>query len=269
MQNKKKFWQRDLPCWGFWLLIALAVAAKLVLVHYQLFWTWIDGAPLDDELMFEAAQSIVAGNWLGDYNWLTLSKHMFFAVWLALTHILHIPYLQAGQLLWCGAALAGTMAFAPVIRTRKVRFLLFAALAFNPASTAGFTLRVYRDNIFPALCLLFFAGLIGYALRYEAPLKKGIPWLCCSGIGLALAWLTREDGVWLMPFALAGSIIILISICHRKGLDRRLWRSLSLAIPFVLLAVGINVMCAVNYAHYGVYVLSINQIYFTKEERLH
>ena len=257
MQQKvKDIFQKDMSRRAFWVLVVLAVLAKLVLVHFQCIWTWIDGAPLDDELMFEAAQSISAGQWLGPYSWITLSKHMFFAVWLALTNALHIPYLLAGQLLVCGAALASAFAFAPVLRRWKSRFLLFALMAFNPASTASFTLRVYRDNIFPALCMLFFAGLIGYALRYEKPLKQGIPWLVCSGIGLGLAWITREDGIWLMPFALAGSVIVIISVIRRKGLAKKLWRCLVLLVPVGILAVCINVMCAINYAYYGVYVLS-------------
>lgn len=252
----KDIFKKDMSRRAFWVLVTLAVLAKLVLVHFQCIWTWIDGAPLDDELMFEAAQSISAGQWLGDYTWLTLSKHMFFAVWLALTNALHIPYLLAGQLLVCGAALACAFAFAPVLHRWKSRFLLFALMAYNPASTASFTLRVYRDNIFPALCMLFFAGLTGYALRYRQPLKKGVPWLILSGIGLGLAWITREDGIWLMPFALAGSVIVVISVLHRKGLDKKLLRCAVLLVPFGLLAVCVNVMCAVNYAHYGVYVLS-------------
>lgn len=255
-QKIKEVFKKDMSRRAFWALVALVVLAKLALVHFQCIWTWIDGAPLDDELMFGAAQSITAGRWLGAYNWLTLSKHMFFAVWLALAHALHIPYLAAGQLLWCGAALVCALAFAPALRRYKSRFLLFAALAFNPASTASFTLRVYRDNIFPALCMLFFAGLIGYALRYAAPLKKGLPWLACAGIGLGLAWITREDGVWLMPFALAGSAIAAVWVLKKRGLGQKLWRCAALALPFGLLAVCVNALCAVNWAYYGVYALS-------------
>ena len=146
-------------------------------------WVWVDGAPIDDELMFRAAQSISAGQWLGEYDWLTLSKHMFFAVWLALCNALHIPYLAAGQLLACGGALASALAFAPVLRRYKSRFLVFALLAFNPAVSASFTLRVYRDNIFPALCMFFFAGLCGWALRWRGPLAlfSGLTVLCIGG----------------------------------------------------------------------------------------
>ena len=92
---------------GFWLVCALLVCLRLALTGFQQAYTWVGGAPLDDELMFRAAQNITAGEWLGAYDYLTLSKAMFFPVWLALLHALHLPYLVAGAALWCGAARAG------------------------------------------------------------------------------------------------------------------------------------------------------------------
>ena len=87
---------------------------------------------------------------------------MFFAVWLALLNKLHLPYLLGGALLWCAAALLAAFALRPLWRkspagqARALTLLLYALLAFLPSSWASYTLRVYRDNIFPALCLLFF-----------------------------------------------------------------------------------------------------------------
>ena len=78
----------------FWVLVVVLIAGRLVLASCQDVYVWIDGAPLDDELMFRAAQSITAGNWLGAYDYLTLSKQMFFAVWLAFLHLLGVPYLM-------------------------------------------------------------------------------------------------------------------------------------------------------------------------------
>lgn len=266
-QTLKTILQKDLSRHTFWVLAGLVVLAKLLLVHFQCIYTWIDGAPLDDELMFHAAQSITAGQWLGPYNWLTLSKHMFFPVWLALAHALHIPYLTAGQLLWCGAALASALAFAPVLRQAKTRLALFVLLTLNPASMAGFTLRVYRDNIFPAECMLFFAGLIGWALRWRRPLalrqlhRSGLPWLLLCGLGLALAWLTREDGIWLLPFLLAGGAVLVGMILFQKGrkefsAPQKAVRCALLTLPVLMLAVGVNLFCAVNQTFYGVYALS-------------
>ena len=76
------------------------------------------GAPLDDELMLRAANHITAGQWLGAYDYLTLSKAMFFPVWLALLHALHLPYLISGAALWCGAALLAAFAFSTLWRKK-------------------------------------------------------------------------------------------------------------------------------------------------------
>lgn len=257
MQNIKRILQRDMSRRAFWLAVALVVLAKVVLSRFQMVYTWIGGAPLDDELMFRAAQSISAGQWLGPYDWLTLSKHMFFAVWLSACHALRLPYLAAGQLLACGAALASALAFAPVLRRYKSRFLVFLLLAASPAVSASFTLRVYRDNIFPALCMLFFAGLCGYALRCREPVKKGLPWLFLAGAGLALAWLTREDGAWLLPFAAAGSLILAVTALRQKqSAGLKLARCALLAVPFGLLAAGVLAVSALNNAYYGVFAVS-------------
>ena len=113
MKDKKRLKQDKLPplsMAGYALAVLAVFAVKAALAGQQRFYTWIDGAPLDDELYFHAAQSITAGNWLGEYNYLTLSKHPLFALWLAALQKLGLPYLIAGQLLWTAAALAMALA---------------------------------------------------------------------------------------------------------------------------------------------------------------
>lgn len=61
----------------FWLCIALLVCLRCALTAFQQAYIWVGGAPLDDELMFRAANAITAGEWLGAYDYLTLSKVMF------------------------------------------------------------------------------------------------------------------------------------------------------------------------------------------------
>ena len=194
MLNKKLF-QKDISRRWFWLGVLALVLVRLALCSQQRVYTWIDGAPLDDELMFRWAESISAGEWLGPYDNLTLSKRPFFAVWLALLHLLHVPYLIGGQLLWCATDLAAVQALAPWLKSFGGRLALFAFLCWNPASAAAFTWRVYRDNIYPALCLLFFAGMVGWALRCTGGLLRGAGWLTLAGLGIACGWLCREDGV--------------------------------------------------------------------------
>ena len=96
---------------AFWVLCALLACLRLALTGFQQAYIWVGGAPLDDELMFRAANNITAGQWLGAYDYLTLSKAMFFPVWLALLHALHLPYLVSGAALWCAASLLAAFAF--------------------------------------------------------------------------------------------------------------------------------------------------------------
>lgn len=248
---------RDIRPVTFWLLVAAVIGVKCLIGWLQMAYVWVDGAPLDDELMFRAAVSIREGNWLGGYDWLTLSKHMFFAIWLAFCNLVGLPYLVAGQLLVCLSSLAASFAVRPLLKRRLHQLLLFVLLAFQPATTAAFTLRVYRDNIFPSLCMLFFAGMCGYALRVHSPLKKGLPWLLLAGVGLATAWLCREDGIWLLPFALVGGVVLaILAILEQKTLAQRCKRIAVLLVPFGVLAAGIGAYSGMNQAVYGVFTVS-------------
>lgn len=131
---------------------------------------------------------------------------------------------------------------------------LFAVLAFLPSSWAAYTLRVYRDNIFPALCLYFFAGMAGMALRAVfTPEKPLWPWLAAAGAGLACGYLDREDaGLFLLPFAAAATVIVAVVLA-----GKRRWKALAAqVIPYVMLGVGVLTFCTLNYTHYGVFALS-------------
>ena len=45
---------------GFWLVCVLLVCLRLALTSFQQAYTWVGGAPLDDELMFRAANAITS-----------------------------------------------------------------------------------------------------------------------------------------------------------------------------------------------------------------
>lgn len=80
---KKLLPKRDLRARWLWVLALALTAVKLGLCSFQLIVASPDLSPIDDTLMFNLAKSISAGNWLGEYDWLTLGKHSFYALWLA------------------------------------------------------------------------------------------------------------------------------------------------------------------------------------------
>ncbi|MEG2676675.1 MAG: hypothetical protein RR933_01030, partial [Oscillospiraceae bacterium] len=140
----EKLKDMDISARSFWVLAMIFVALRLGLVSFQTLTLYPETSMLDDMLMYKSAQSILAGNWLGSYNYLTLGKHMLFPLWLALIHKLGISYLLAGQLLYISSSLALVLCFSPVLKNRLLRLAFFVFIAFSPASFANFTLRVYR-----------------------------------------------------------------------------------------------------------------------------
>ncbi len=239
------------------LFVLAAVLIKIFLVGFQMIQIYPAAAPIDDELMFAAANSIKNGEWLGAYSWCAMAKHMFFAVWLWLLNLLHIPYLIGGQLLYLAACVVMTNALSPKLKNRLYRFAAFLLLWFSPYSVATFTTRVYIDNIYPSLCLLFFAGVIGVCLRIESSVKSTMPYSVAAGLGLGLSWITKDDAVWILPFGVCATLIYFIfAVCKKEGGRKALAR---VAVP--LIGVAVFFVCtsaykAMNYKYYGRFIIS-------------
>lgn len=247
----------------------LVVAAGLVLLLAKLFlagaqqvFLWPDESVLDDMVMYDAAVSIAKGGWLGVYGFTTLAKNSFFALWLAGLHKLGIPFLLGGQLLWALASLAGAFAVYPVLKRRWAGLLLFGVLLFSPSSTANpvpyaFVTRVYRDNIFPALCVLCVAGMVGFALRLPEKPAKSVWWLALAGLAFGACWLGREDGWWLLPFVLGAALVCLVFIVRADfGIKEKAARAACLLLPFALCAACILGWSAANNAVYGRFIVN-------------
>lgn len=253
----RAFVQKDCSRRTFWVLALVLVGVKLFLASRQMLFLTPEGAPIDDTLMYEAAVNITQGQWLGGYDWLTLSKYALFPVWVALLHTLHIPYLLGGQLLYAAACVAGVAAFAPVVRRNFARLVLLGVLLFNPAQTAAAVqLRVYRDNITVALALMLFAGFAGAALRYREPLRKSAGYWLVGGMGLAGSFLNREDGAWYLVFCAGATAVTCFFIAVNKGVPQKGRKFAALCIPYGMLLAGVLAFCALNSAAYGRFVLS-------------
>lgn len=236
-------------------IAVLALLAKLAMSYTQFASIYPPLAPIDDDLMTKAAMSIVNGNWLGEYSYLTISKHAFFSLWLALINITGIPYLVGNMLLWALACFFAVMAFRPVIQKNWMKLFIFLGLLYNPAASAQYATRIYRDAIFPSLCLMFFAGVAAVGLRYRESVKKWTGWLCLYGVSFGCIYLCREDGIWVVPFFAAAFVIVtgLLIFEKSKGI---LPKVISMVLPFALSLGIIGGYCYMNYIHYGRFIVS-------------
>jgi hypothetical protein len=190
-----------LPIFLIAILRLWLTAAQPLLANYY---------PHDDFLFLHLAHSLASGNWLGEYDQLTLVKYPLYSMWIAATYTLGIPLLLSQHILYLAACLTFVIGLKPLLPSPRSALLIFSLLAFNPMSYAnGVANRVTREGIYVSLTLLACAATIGLMLRYDRSYKSLLPWSFLLGIAGTSFWLTREEGIWLLPlfFACLGSFL--------------------------------------------------------------
>lgn len=233
-------------------LPAAATWARLWLSRSQPLYA-IGSSLYDDRLFLTQAQSILEGNWLGAYNVLTLVKGPFFPLWAALMNALGLPLLLSGHVLYAFSCFVLTYALHPLIRKPHLSALLYLILLFNPAGFDAALTRASREMLYVSLTVLVAACAFGMLI---ASLNHRPTWRWGIGLGVSFGcfWLTREEGVWALPFLfllLAGRLFLFED---REWSFRHFWSTLKhCLIPAAVTIILLNVVNAMNYSRYGVF----------------
>lgn len=238
-------------------MLAGVVLLRMLVAASQHLFLIPEGSSLDDMLMVRGAMSIAEGDWLGDYSAIAIAKNMGYSLWLALWHKLGVNILLANAGLWLLACGLSAFALRPLAKGNFARLCVFAFLAFSPFSFAYFTMRAYRDAIFHSLCLLVFAGVMGAALRMPAA-KTGGTLLCAlgAGLGLAAAWLLREDGAVVLVFAALALLAVVLFAMFDKTTKKRGGKIAAALSPFAILAAAVLAFSGANAAHFGFFAVN-------------
>lgn len=77
-----------------------------------------------------------------------------------------------------------------------------------------------------------------------------------AGVGMAAAFITREDGYWLLPFFIAAAVIGGIFVLADKDLTGRAFRLISAALPAVMTVAVVLTICSINNKYYNVFTLT-------------
>ena len=210
------------------------------------------GQALHDEGVFlRLARALLAGEWLGPYDQLTLVKGPFYPAWIAIVHALGLPLLLAEQALYVAACVTFAFALRPLL-PRAATVALYCLLLFNPASYADqVATRVSREAVYPALTLLVAGCAIGFLVRRDRSVPSRARWAVGLGLALAAFWLTREEGSWLVP-----SVLVLLGPALIAGSSPRpacRWRLSLCALPFAIWLLSIVALATFNLSRYGVF----------------
>jgi hypothetical protein len=220
----------------------------------------------DDALLIRTARYLRSGDWLGPYDNLTLAKGMFYPLFICAASFVAIPLKIAEQ----AAYLAASALTAELVRRRagnpRLALILFALLAFNPVLWNVALARVIREGLYVSLslALVTLTIVIAFPTRAGGRGRSVFQGFCLGLIGGAF-WLTREEGIWLLPALAVVVVVALIGILRpdwvprseRWVFPRRSDHFKAIALRF---AVAVTVFCAadglvaeINYRHYGIF----------------
>jgi hypothetical protein len=194
----------------------------------------------------------VQGKWLGAYSQYTLAKGCGYPIFIAASFLLGIPLPLAEHGLYLAACWLCVRALRPLLRHDAWALALFAALLWQPMSYwldgpgGG---NILRQNLYTPLTVLIFAGMIACHTRRDAPARVRAGWAVLLGVALAWVWITREEGVWIVP-----GLVILIAADAVAGFRAhasaasRIWPYL---VAGLAAAGPVFAVCATNERQYG------------------
>ena len=227
-------------------LVSLSLLYLFVALHTPIY--LIPNAGHDDGLFLALGRSIAEGRWLGSFNQFTLMKGPGYPAFLALNHWIGTPATLSHALLHVAAVLFFVVVAQQFIRSYCLSGLLFALLLFHPAPLVIF--RILRDRIYFDQLLILFAALTWTLFGARSGKERAI-FACLSGAALGWLWLTREEGVWILP---ALALLLLAGFLHarRNGKGRELGLSVILFLGvFVATEIGFS---AANWWAYGKFI---------------
>ena len=175
-----------------WVFIVASIAYIILSMNFPI--SIISHNIHDDALYMVLGQYLSNGDWLGPYNQMTLAKGSGYPIFLSINKLIGIPVTLSIAILHL------TSCWLIAISIKKLPIGIFLQLTsyliiiFHPILLP---LRILRENIYHSLTMMIVSGaIIITTASYKKKEKQYIPFF---GIVLGFFWITREEGVWILP----------------------------------------------------------------------
>jgi hypothetical protein len=208
-------------------------------------------APYDDRLFLRQATSLLQGDWLGTYDQLTLAKGPFYSLFWAGSSWAGLSLTTAQVLVYalgCWLLVVALRQQGRGLRTWAQLSILLLLLFCPVLQDTEYLQRAWRQSLWVGVCLLVVATALGLLLNRGRSRRASWTWAAGLGTSLAVAWMTREEAIWLAaPVGLALLLHLLDLAWGRLG-----WRQA--VIPLLALCLApLLVACVAlqNLSHYG------------------
>ncbi len=231
--------------------VLLALAVALIAAAASVPFFAAPHAGIDDGLFARLAMNILHTGWLGPYDQFTLVKGPFYPLFLAASSLTGLPFLAVQAAVYAAASLLLAWAIGLLCGSFAIEFACGAALLLNPILFGMDLLHVTREGIYVPLTILVVAlALLCHARRDSAFAHRSLLALA-TGLALGAFWLTREEGVWLLPPLLLIAAAALAS-------TRRTFAAIASEVAVIGLVAATAAACVggvrlVNFWQYGVH----------------
>ena len=211
----------------------------------------------DDFLFIKYADSLLHGNWLGDYGYTTLAKSPSFSIFIAFTSLLGIPYSLALILIYIFAIIIFIYAIKKIINNKYCLGVLYIFLLFSPVMFHIENVqKIYRGGLIVSFALLTVASTIGMYTRRREGIKSMLKWSILLSISLSFFYFIKEDSIWILPFVVTAIIVLVIDYIKNKKIQNIFKRIFISFLPIFILIISNITICSINYFKYGVYTVS-------------
>lgn len=215
----------------------------------------IADAMYDDYLFVEHADTILKGNWLGDFNFRTIAKIPGFSIYLALCSFVGVPFNVALILTFLLSIFVTVYALNKILNLKVFLLILYVLLLFNPLMfDAQIAQRVYRGGVILSFALMTVSSFIGLYVNRGERLRSTIAWsvLCC--FSFTCFYVMKEDSIWLLPFCVCVVICLIASMFRERVLN--LGSVILVVLPFLCVFCAMNSIASTNQDYYGIHATS-------------
>ena len=234
------------------LILVLSISAVRFLLSFNLPLLFLPMQVHDDGLFMRLATNLASGHWLGNFDQFTLMKGPGYPMFLALTGLSGLPVTATHALFEILALLIAGWAAWRLTLSRLVGVLVFVVLAFYPAGFIDNLQRVFRDQIYWAQTLVILSLFSVLLLSPPRTRASQLGLAGAAGLVLGWAWLTREEGIWLLPGLTLLAVGAVFINRAERGRSIAAARNIAVAVAACLAVNG--AFMAGNRIAYGSYV---------------
>ena len=226
--------------------LAFALLYVFVITYQPL--TLLADAALDDGIFLVHGRSLAEGRWLGSFNWLTLRTGPGYPLFLAINFWLGLPITFVHAIFFCGAVGLFSWAIKRISRSGLIGLSSFVLILWHPVFLGT---QAIRDTIYTGqLFLVFACALVAFFIAEKQGTRA--LWGALTGVALGWFWLTREEGIWILP---AAAFLLVVAIVRAHVLNTSLRNfAIPAALTLVLFLFAHFAFMSGNWLAYGSFV---------------